>query len=290
MEFTENSITFLSHLVVTFKKHLVSTSKRAPIGIFDSGIGGLTVAKSVTKALPNEDIIYFGDTARVPYGIKSPETVREYALQITDFLLSKGVKMILIACNTVSASAKNEIIERTKSIPVLDVITSGTETALAHFPSNHIGVIGTLATVNSKAYVHSIHDINSKIKVTQQACPLLVPLAEEGWIDNEIATKTLENYLSIFDNSDINSLILGCTHYPLFKKVIPQVLKSDSIEIIDSADSIAQTAKQTLTKLDLLNPKGGDFQCFVSDRPQRFQELAERFLGRKISDVVVTHL
>lgn len=268
----------------------MSTSKQAPIGIFDSGIGGLTVAKSVANALPDENIIYFGDTARVPYGIKSPETVREYALQITDFLLSKGVKMILIACNTVSASAKKEIIERTKPIPVLDVITSGTETALSHSPSNHIGVIGTLATVNSKAYEHSIHSMDSEIKVTQQACPLLVPLAEEGWIDNEVATKTLENYLSIFEKSDIDSLILGCTHYPLFKHVIPKVLASDSIKIIDSADSIAHTARQTLSKLDLLNTDGGDFQCFVSDRPQRFQELAERFLGRKISDVVVTHL
>ncbi|MEQ9279732.1 MAG: glutamate racemase [Balneola sp.] len=268
----------------------MSTDKNAPIGIFDSGIGGLTVAKAVAKALPTEDIIYFGDTARVPYGIKSEETVREYALQITDFLLSKGVKMILIACNTVSASAKNEIKEKTGSLPVLDVITSGTEMALKQTPNNHIGVIGTLATVNSKAYEKSIHALNSEIKVTQQACPLLVPLAEEGWIDNEVATKTLENYLTAFDKSDINSLILGCTHYPLFKKAIPSILKSQNIKIIDSADSIALTAKNTLSTLELLNSKGGEFQCFVSDRPQRFQELAERFLGRKISDVVVTHL
>ena len=268
----------------------MSKNKQAPIGIFDSGIGGLTVAKAVSKALPNEDIIYFGDTARVPYGIKSEETVREYALQITDFLLSKGVKMILIACNTVSASAKNEITAKTNALPILDVITSGTEMAIAQKPNNHIGIIGTLATVNSKAYEKSIHAINSEIKVTQQACPLLVPLAEEGWIENEIATKTLENYLSVFEKSGINSLILGCTHYPLFKKIIPKVLYSDSVKIIDSADSIAETAKQTLEKLELLNKTGGDFQCYVSDRPQRFQELAERFLGRKISDVIVTHL
>jgi len=268
----------------------LSKNKQAPIGIFDSGIGGLTVAKAVSKALPNEDIIYFGDTARVPYGIKSEETVREYALQITDFLLSKGVKMILIACNTVSASAKNEITAKTNALPILDVITSGTEMAIAQKPNNHIGIIGTLATVNSKAYEKSIHAINSEIKVTQQACPLLVPLAEEGWIENEIATKTLENYLSVFEKSGINSLILGCTHYPLFKKIIPKVLYSDSVKIIDSADSIAETAKQTLEKLELLNKTGGDFQCYVSDRPQRFQELAERFLGRKISDVIVTHL
>lgn len=268
----------------------MSNSKNAPIGIFDSGIGGLTVAKAVASALPNEDIIYFGDTARVPYGIKSEETVREYALQITDFLLSKGVKMILIACNTVSASAKNEIKAKTGSLPVLDVITSGTEMALSQTPNDHVGVIGTLATVNSKAYEKSIHALNSEIQVTQQACPLLVPLAEEGWIDNEVAVKTLESYLSVFDNTDIKSLILGCTHYPLFKKSIPSILKSETIKIIDSADSIALTAKNTLNTLGLLNTEGGEFQCFVSDRPQRFQELAERFLGRKISDVVVTHL
>lgn len=268
----------------------MSTNKSAPIGIFDSGIGGLTVAKAVSEALPTEDIIYFGDTARVPYGIKSEETVRQYALEITDFLLSKGVKMILIACNTVSASAKNQIIKKATQLPVLDVITSGTAAALAHLPNNHIGVIGTLATVNSKAYEDSIHHRNPDIKVTQQACPLLVPLAEEGWIENEIATKTLENYLSVFKNSNIDSLILGCTHYPLFKDIIPKVLNSDTIEIIDSANSIAQTAKQKLTQLDLLNSDGGNFQCYVSDRPQRFQDLAERFLGRDISNVIVTHL
>ncbi len=268
----------------------MNTDKHSPIGIFDSGIGGLTVAKAVTKALPNEDIIYFGDTARVPYGIKSEETVREYALEITRFLISKNVKMILIACNTVSASAKNQILEVAGEIPVLDVITSGSKTALNTPKHDHIGVIGTLATVNSKAYVHSIHDLNPDIQVSQQACPLLVPLAEEGWIENEIALKTLDSYLSYFDGKDIDSLILGCTHYPLFKKVIPEVLQDDKIQIIDSAESIAQSAKSLLQKNNLLNPDGGDFSCFVSDRPQRFQELAERFLGRKVSDVTITHL
>ncbi len=268
----------------------MSTSKHSPIGIFDSGIGGLTVAKAVTQALPSEDIIYFGDTARVPYGIKSEETVREYALQITRFLISKNVKMILIACNTVSASAKKEIIQIANGIPVLDVITSGTKTALEPPHRNHIGVIGTLATVNSEAYVNSIHDLNPDIQVSQQACPLLVPLAEEGWIENEVALKTLEEYLSYFDGKNIDSLILGCTHYPLFKKVIPQILKNDTIQIVDSAESIAGAAKSLLQQKDLLNPGGGDFSCFVSDRPQRFHDLAERFLGRRVSDVTVTHL
>lgn len=268
----------------------MNINKQSPIGIFDSGIGGLTVAKAVAKALPNEDIIYFGDTARVPYGIKSEETVRLYALQITDFLISKGVKMILIACNTVSASAKEQIIEKANGIPVLDVINAGTQAALKNPETKHVGVIGTLATVNSQAYVQSIIAQNAALTVTQQACPLLVPLAEEGWIDNEVAYKTLENYLDIFNNTSIDALILGCTHYPLFKDVIPNILHSKSIKIIDSAESIATTAHQKLQDLDALNKHGGKFDCYVSDRPQRFQELAERFLGRKVDNVYVSQL
>lgn len=268
----------------------MSTKNTAPIGIFDSGIGGLTVAKAVMAALPNEDIIYFGDTARVPYGIKSEETVRLYALQITDFLLKKGVKMILIACNTVSASAKKEILEAAGDIPVLDVITAGTESAISQSRHSRIGVIGTLATVNSQAYVKAITEIEPDIEVIQQACPLLVPLAEEGWIDNEVAKQTLLFYLDVFKGKQMDSLILGCTHYPLFKAVIPEVLKESKTKIIDSADSIAKTAKLELTKLGLLNKKGGDFKCFVSDRPQRFQELAERFLGRTVSEIEIVTL
>ena len=264
--------------------------KNAPIGIFDSGIGGLTVAKAVIEALPNEDIIYFGDTARVPYGIKSEETVRTYALEITNFLLKRGVKMILIACNTVSASAKEEIIQAAGDIPVLDVITAGTKNAVSLPNHRHVGVIGTLATVNSKAYAKSIHAYDPTIKVTQQACPILVPLAEEGWIDNEVAIQTLHHYLDDFNDSGIQSLILGCTHYPLFKDVIPKVLQDKTIEIIDSAESIAESAKSKLEELHLLNDSGGDFRCYVSDRPQRFHELAERFLGRSLSKVEVVSL
>lgn len=264
--------------------------KNTPIGIFDSGIGGLTVAKAVIDALPTEDIIYFGDTARVPYGIKSEETVRTYALQITNFLLKQGVKMILIACNTVSASAKEQIIKAAGDVPVLDVITAGTNNAVSLPNHKNIGVIGTLATVNSLAYVEAIHTFDPTINVEQKACPLLVPLAEEGWIDNEVAKQTLHFYLDDFDDSGIQSLILGCTHYPLFKEVIPKILKNSDIEIIDSAESIAESAKAKLAELDLLNTSGGNFQCFVSDRPQRFHEVAERFLGRRPNGVEVVVL
>ncbi len=279
---------YISHQKLVLTK--VLKKQIAPIGIFDSGIGGLTVAKAVMEALPNEDILYFGDTARVPYGIKSQETVRKYALEITRFLLDKGVKMILIACNTVSASAKVEIIEMAGEVPVLDVITSGSAMAVSFSDHNEVAVIGTLATVNSGAYEKAIHQLDKTVRVRQKACPLFVPLAEEGWTDNEIADKTIAAYLSEFENSGINSLILGCTHYPLFKPAIEKFLHDENIHIIDSAESIAASAMQDLKKLELVNETGGNFSCFVSDQPQRFQELAERFLGRKIENVEVVSL
>ncbi|MFH5830799.1 glutamate racemase [Halalkalibaculum sp. DA3122] len=266
------------------------SKKAAPIGIFDSGIGGLTVVKAVREALPNENIIYFGDTARVPYGIKSEETVRNYALQITDFLLDRNVKMILIACNTVSASAKREVQKAAGDIPVLDVITAGTRAAMQH-KHRHIGVIGTLATVGSGAYETAIREYNGGITITSAACPLLVPLAEEGWTDNEIAEKTLQTYLKKFEGSNIDSLILGCTHYPLFKESIRRILHDPKIEIVDSALSIAEMARTELQNLELLNDEAeGKLETFVSDRPQRFHELAERFLGHRIEDVEIVAL
>lgn len=263
----------------------------APIGIFDSGIGGLTVVKAVREALPRENLIYFGDTARVPYGIKSEETVRSYALEITDFLMKRDVKMILIACNTVSASARDQIQEKAGNIPVLDVISAGTKAAL-QFPNHrHIGVIGTLATIGSGAYNNAIHENNGDIRITAESCPLLVPLAEEGWTDNDIAEQIVRKYLQKFEESDIDSLILGCTHYPLFKPLIQKILHDPKIEIVDSGRSIAEMAKKRLEELSLQNKEtSGNFECFVSDRPQRFQELAERFLGTEIPDVQIVHL
>lgn len=263
----------------------------APIGIFDSGIGGLTVVKAVREALPSENIIYFGDTARVPYGIKSEDTVRRYALQITDFLMNRGVKIILIACNTVSASAREQIQQKTGAIPVLDVITAGTRAAMQFSSYRHIGVIGTLATIGSGAYEKAIRRENGDVTITSEACPLLVPLAEEGWTNNDIAEQVVRKYLQKFEGSDIDSLILGCTHYPLFKPVIQKILGDPDIKIVDSALSIAGMAKNILDERNLLNMnRGGEFECFVSDRPQRFQELAERFMGTEIPDVRIARL
>lgn len=261
---------------------------KAPIGIFDSGIGGLTVVKEVMKTLPNEHIIYFGDTARVPYGIKSVETVRKYALQITDFLLSHNVKMILIACNTVSAAAESDVVAYCKkfNIPVLGVVEAGAEYTIKLLDGhNRVGVIGTLATIGSQTYEKALTKLKDDLKIISIPCPLLVPLAEEGWTDNEIVHKTLEMYLHEFMIQKPDALILGCTHYPLFKKAISKVLGLPENQIVDSAISIARLTKKKLSDLDLLNPIGpGKFECYVSDKPQRFQELAERFLGEPIAD------
>lgn len=265
--------------------------KSSPIGIFDSGVGGLTVARAVRDTLPNENIVYFGDTARVPYGIKSAETVRGYALQIVDFLLKKNVKIILIACNTVSASARAEIEKAAAPVPVLDVITSGVNAALRNKRHKHIGVIGTLATIGSGAYENAIKSKNGKVEVISKACPLLVPLAEEGWTDNDIARQVIHTYLQPFEETEIDSLILGCTHYPLFKSTIKTELHHPNIALIDSATTIAKSAKKRLEKLNLLNSSHeGVFNCYVSDRPQRFQELAERFMNQRIENVAIEKL
>jgi len=269
----------------------MASDPSSPIGIFDSGIGGLTVAKAVMDQLPDEDIIYFGDTARVPYGIKSESVIRRYSEQITRFLLNRNVKMIIIACNTVSAVARPAVKNVSNETPLLDVIEAGTNAAL-NSVSGHIGVIGTLATIDSNAYEKALKKKNPGIKVTSKACPLLVPLAEEGWTENEVAMKTLESYLNPFRSNGIGTLILGCTHYPLFKPSIRLVFKESPLEIIDSADVIASAAKNKLEALELSNStrSNASFHCYVSDRPQRFQELAERFLGREIENTEVVDL
>jgi glutamate racemase len=267
-------------------------SSEAAIGIFDSGIGGLTVVREVMRLLPHENIIYFGDTARVPYGIKSVETVKQYAMQITEFLLERKVKMILIACNTVTAAAESEVKQLAGLIPVLGVIEAGAKSALVAPQRHHrLAVIGTLATVNSGAYVNTLQKMSANTEVYSKACSMLVPLAEEGWTDNEIAELTLRSYLDDIKTLNIDALILGCTHYPLFKDTIEKVLDNPDIAIIDSAVSIATMAKDELEKLGLLNSTNQPrFECFVSDKPQRFQELAERFLGKKVEKIEVVSL
>ncbi len=271
----------------------MTSDNRAPIGIFDSGIGGLTVVKAVMKQLPHEDIIYFGDTARVPYGIKSVETIRDYAIQITNFLLEKKVKAILIACNSVSAAANEQIRECSSPVPVLDVVEAGTVASLKEKNiNNRIGIIGTLATVGSGTYEKSIHKYAPEKNIYSKACPLLVPLAEEGWVDNEVADLVLQKYLADFKSKDMDVLILGCTHYPLFKSNIEDFFTGTDTKVIDSAISIAEMTSKLLKDKKLLNSQNesGKFECFVSDKPQRFQLLAERFLGKKLHRLDIVSL
>lgn len=253
-----------------------------PIGIFDSGIGGLTVARQIHKVLPNENLIYLGDTARVPYGTKSPSTVVRFACEDTQFLLQQNVKAIVVACNTVSAWAIPALEQRFK-IPIFGVIMPGAWAALARSRSKRIGVIGTNATVRSQAYGKAILARCNTAKVFARACPLLVPLVEEGWDEHPITVRVLREYLRPLLRERIDTLVLGCTHYPLLKKAIRNVTQGN-VTLVDSAESCARFVEEGLADLQLLSTnrrQRGTIQPFVTDEVERFDELAARFLGQK---------
>jgi len=256
-----------------------------PIGVFDSGIGGLTVVQSLLRRLPSENIVYFGDTARVPYGPKSPQVVREYAAQDVDFLLSKDVKMIVIACNTVSAVAL-DVVQKHARVPVIGVIQPGAAAAVKSSTRKRIGIIGTRATVNSNAYTHAIRQLDGEVQVFAQECPLFVPLAEEGWIDHKVTEMVAKEYLFPLKLEKIDSLILGCTHYPILKNAISTVMDG-SITLIDSGEATAVEVEQLLDKHDIRNPsrQRPNLQFYVSDIPAKFAEVGERFLGQKMGRV-----
>ncbi len=260
-------------------------SPKNPIGVFDSGIGGLTVAKSLFEILPKENIIYFGDTARLPYGTKSKETVTRYSLEITKFLLNKNVKMVVVACNTASSVAL-PYLRKISSVPVVGVIKPGCRAAISVTNNFKIGVIGTLGTVQSFAYKTQIHKIDRNIDVFSKACSLFVQLAEDGWTENKIADMIAREYLSEFKNMKIDTLILGCTHYPILKGTISKVL-GKKIKLIDSGEEAAKEVKRLLGEKDLLNPqkKNGQHKFFVTDFQKKFKEISERFLGEPIHDV-----
>lgn len=257
---------------------------RRPIGIFDSGLGGLTVYREIKKILPHEDIIYFGDTMRVPYGNKSSQNIKLFARQITEFLSSFKVKMIVVACNTVSANALH-IVKKHSSAKVIGVIKPGVETALNVTKTGKVLVIGTRATINSHAYSKAITSINRNIEVEEVACPLFVPLVEEGFVDDNISLEVAKRYLSKYAQSSFDTLILGCTHYPLLKNTLKKVLPS--INIIDSSFSCAVAVRDILAKNNILNSKKdfGTSRFFVSDRPQNFMELSYRLAGIKICKI-----
>lgn len=262
------------------------TYKRRPIGVFDSGVGGLTVVRALRAVLPGEDIIYLGDTARVPYGSKSPRTVERYSLTCQQFLLDRGVKLVLIACNTVSATALPAL-AAASPVPVIGAVEPGASRALAATGNDHIGVIGTLATVRSNAYVKAIASHNPHAKVTAAACPLLVPLAEEGWTDDDIARLVARRYLMpLFDaDPQIDTLVLGCTHYPLLRDVLTRVareLARHDIAVVDSATAMAEAAGEALGSGANRRSEAGRLDCFATDT-SRLDELAPRFLGEPLT-------
>ena len=259
-----------------------------PIGIFDSGLGGLTVYRAVRDLMPAENLIYFGDTARVPYGTKSERAVVAFSKEIAACLFSKKIKFLIVACNTASSLALQEI-RKISPVPVLGVITPGVGAALAMTPrGGTILVTGTAATVASGAYSKALCAARPDVRVVEKACPLFVPLVEEGWCSKPLAGLVAEEYLSRFRNRKIDAVILGCTHYPLLKKVIARVL-GPRAEIVDSARAAASAARLELSGRGLLNPSRarGEDVFMVSDAPERFSVLAMRLLKLRTGEVTV---
>lgn len=256
-----------------------------PIGFFDSGVGGLTVVKSFMQFMPNENIVYFGDTARVPYGSKSNETVIEYTLQAANFLLRKNIKLLVVACNTASSVALNDL-RKFLTIPVIGMIEPGAKYALSESKNKRIGVIGTRATINNKAYSNELKKQNPKVKVFEKACPLFVPLAEEGWIDHKSTELIAKEYLTELKENKIDSLILGCTHYPILANVIQKAV-GKSVKLIDSGTPAARLVEDYLNGRGLRNQSvhHGVAEFYVSDVPTKFKEIAEKFLGKKLTHI-----
>jgi glutamate racemase len=255
------------------------------IGIFDSGIGGLTVASEIFRLLPSENVIYFGDTGRYPYGPRSPEIVRKFSRQDVNFLLEQGVKFIVVACNTASSLAL-DYIKRIYNVPMLGVIEPGAKGAIEKTKTNKIGVIGTQGTINSMAYERNLKALKGSLKIYSKACPLFVALAEEGYIDYPATRLIAEDYLKDIRKKNIDTLILGCTHYPLLKKPIAAIM-GRNVLLVDSAEETAKATRQALLRQNLtsLSAAPGRRQFYVSDSPEKFKKIGQLFLGRKIGKV-----
>ncbi len=259
--------------------------KEKPIGVFDSGIGGLTVVKRIAAVLPEENIVYFGDTARVPYGSKSNATVIEYSIEDAKFLMQKNVKAIVVACNTASSVAMEEL-KKIFNVPIIGMIEPGAQTAVRTTKNNRIGVIGTRATISNKAYSNKIKELRPESEVFETACPLFVPLAEEGWINHKATYEIAEEYLKELREENIDTLVLGCTHYPILSKVIQEVI-GENVTLVDSGVAAADIIRSELDRTDL-HTNGysiGNQELYVSDIPTKFREVAELFLGNPVKDV-----
>lgn len=258
-----------------------TTDKYMPIGVFDSGVGGLTVAREIMRQMPNEQIIYFGDTARVPYGSKSKETVTLFSEQICRFLMEQKVKAIVIACNTASAMALPRI-EKEIDIPIIGVVKPGARTAVKTSKNGKIGVIATEATINSQIYTEFIRELNSDAEVLGKACPLFVPLVEEGLLEDPVTDEIARRYLAELIDTGIDTLIMGCTHYPLIRNTIQRTV-GDNVTLVNPAYETARECQEMLERMDLLNdrePALGDnpYRFFVSDEADKFKKFANAIL------------
>ena len=258
------------------------------IGVFDSGIGGLTVVKSLMELMPNENIVYFGDIARIPYGTKSRATIQKFAEQTVKFLLDQEVKAIIIACNTISAVAKDVVQNLAKDIPVIDIISAG---AVSSQKYNHIGVIATPATINSKAYSRVIHGLNKDAEVHSQACGLFVPMIEEGFMQGTAMDAIASEYLKYFDDKKIDALILGCTHYPIIKDTIAKYIAKD-VELIDPASQACLMLENCLAEKNIINDgiEPAEHRFYVTDVPIKFKSIGEMFLKTQMDYLEIVSL
>jgi glutamate racemase len=255
-----------------------------PIGVFDSGIGGLTVVKEIMKILPQENITYFGDTARVPYGNKSPETITKFALQNTRFLISKGVKAIVIACNTASAFSIKDI-QKNFDIPVIGVINAGAVAAIKSTSNKNIGIIGTEGTIASRAYEKAMKSLNKDAQIYGCPCPLFVPIVEEGWADTQVSHLIAEEYLKVLKEIKIDTLVMGCTHYPLLKRVVASIMGPD-VTLINPAKETAVELKEILELNNISNSNDNAiYEYYVSDNPDKFSKVGSNFLSKEINNI-----
>jgi glutamate racemase len=265
--------------------HPNTETASGPIGVFDSGIGGLTVVKALRETLPNEKIIYLGDTARIPYGSRSPSTVERYSLEMAEMLVAEDAKIIVVACNTASSVALEKL-QRNFPVPVMGVIRPGAEAAIKATRNRHIGVIGTRATIKSAAYEKTLRGIDAGVRVTSRACPLLVPLIEEGWLEDELTDRAITRYLEPLVQAGIDTLVLGCTHYPLLAPAIGRAFGA-TITLVDSARNCAAAVQQLLDRESLRAPFGteGSLEVALTDAPDNFLRVAKEALQLDIGEV-----
>ncbi|MDP6418584.1 MAG: glutamate racemase [Candidatus Krumholzibacteria bacterium] len=261
--------------------------KQEPIGIWDSGLGGLTVVREIRRRLPGEKLIYFGDTARVPYGIKGRDTVRRFARENTAFLVEQGVKALVVACNTASSLAL-DLLREEFSLPILGVIEPGARAAAEGTKNGIVGVIGTPATVDSAAYTAALKALRGGLSVSSRACPLFVPLVEEGWLDHPATRLVAREYLSPLMEAGVDTLVLGCTHYPLLQPLL-QELMGEGVRLVDSAEELAGELSELLGsgELETSDSEQGSLEVFVSDLPLRFRQIGESFLGESIENLTL---